>query len=131
MVDKAALVAFNMVDEVMCASLHSYTLVTKGQKVAATLAIPVVMIKAPVDRAVAIAARNGGVLQVLSLKLGYAGMVITGNEVFNGLITDKFAPILQKKVTDLGSAVSGIVFARMMLFLSSRQSSPIWQTGVS
>ncbi|MCF8093384.1 MAG: molybdopterin-binding protein [Desulfotignum sp.] len=117
MVDRAALAAFNMVDEVMCASLHSYTLVTKGQKVAATRAIPLVMKKAPVERAAAIAARNGGIFTVLSLKSGHAGIVITGNEVFNGLITDKFAPILQKKVVDLGSVVSGIVFAPDDAFL--------------
>ncbi len=40
-----------------------------------------------------------------------AGIVVTGNEVFSGLITDKFAPILESKLTDLGSMVSGISFA--------------------
>ena len=34
-VDTASLAAFNMIDEVMCATLHSHTLVKKGELVAA------------------------------------------------------------------------------------------------
>jgi len=110
-VDKAALAAFNMVDEVMCASLHSYTLVKKGQQVAATRAIPLVMKKAPVERAADIAGQNGGAVSVYELKQVKTGIVITGNEVFNGLIEDRFAPILKQKMNDLGSLVAGIEFA--------------------
>jgi hypothetical protein len=55
-IDTAALAAFNMVDEVMCATLHSHTLVKKGELVAATRAIPLVMKRAPLERAAAIAA---------------------------------------------------------------------------
>ena len=67
-VDAAALAAFNMVEEVMCASLHSHTLVKKGQLVAATRAIPLVMKRAPVERAAAIATQHGGVVRVKALK---------------------------------------------------------------
>jgi molybdenum cofactor synthesis domain-containing protein len=107
-VDAAALAAFNMVDEVMCATLHSHTLVNKGQRVAATRAIPLVMKRAPVERAAAIAAQNGGVVRVKALRKARAGLVVTGSEVYHGLIEDKFAPILSRKITDLGSDVAGI-----------------------
>ena len=110
-IDTAALAAFNMVDEVMCATLHSHTLVEKGQLVAATRAIPLVMQKAPVERAAAIARQNGAVISVKPLRQAQVGLVITGNEVFHGLIDDKFAPILSKKVADLGSSVHGVTFA--------------------
>ena len=110
-VDAATLAAFNMVDEVMCATLHSHTLVKKGELVAATRAIPLVMKRAPVDRAAAIAAQNGGVVSVAALKKARAGLVVTGSEVFHGLIEDKFAPTLSAKVTDLGSEVAGVTFA--------------------
>jgi molybdopterin biosynthesis enzyme len=36
--------------------------------------------------------------------------VITGSEVYYGLIQDKFAPILESKITALGSEVAGTVF---------------------
>lgn len=110
-VDAPALAAFNMVDEVMCATLHAHTLVTKGRQVAATRAIPLVMKRAPVERAAAIAGQNGGILSVHPLTAKKTGIVITGNEVFSGLIEDKFAPILRRKILDLGSTVSGITFA--------------------
>ena len=110
-VDKANLAAFNMIDEVMCASLHSYTLVKKGQQVAATRAIPLVMKRTPVERAAAIGKQSRGIVSVHRLNQSKAGIVITGNEVFNGLIDDKFAPILNKKIQSLGSIVSDIIFA--------------------
>ncbi len=102
-VDTAALAAFNMVDEVMCATLHNHTLVTKGQQVAATRAIPLIMKKAPIERAATIARQNGAVLTVKSLRKARVGLVITGNEVYNGLIEDRFEPILAEKVKGLGS----------------------------
>ena len=110
-VETTALAAFNMVDEVMCATLHSNTLVQKGDKVAATRAIPLVMKRIPIERAAAIARQNGAVLSVKALRQAKVGLVITGNEVYHGLIEDRFAPILAEKVTALGSKVAGIAFA--------------------
>lgn len=110
-INKANLAAFNIIDEVMCASLHSHTLVKKGQQVAATRAIPLVMNKNPVERAAAIASEDGGTVSVHQLKKVKVGVIITGNEVFHGLIDDKFAPILKKKINDLGSCVHSIEFA--------------------
>jgi molybdopterin biosynthesis enzyme len=110
-VDTTALAAFNMVDEVMCATLHNHTLVKKGEKVAATRAIPLVMKRVPIERAAAIARQNGAVLAVKALRQAKVGLVITGNEVFHGLIEDRFAPVLSEKVTALGSKVDGIAFA--------------------
>ncbi len=110
-VDTTALAAFNMVDEVMCATLHNHTLVKKGEKVAATRAIPLVMKRVFIQRAAAIARQNGAVLAVNTLRKATVGLVITGNEVFHGLIEDRFAPVLSAKVTALGSKVDGIAFA--------------------
>ena len=110
-VDTTALAAFNMVDEVMCATLHNHTLVKKGEKVAATRAIPLVMKRVAIERAASIARQNGAVLAVKPLRQARVGLVITGNEVFHGLIEDRFAPVLSEKVTALGSKVDGITFA--------------------
>jgi molybdenum cofactor synthesis domain-containing protein len=110
-VDTAALAAFNRVDEVMCATLHNHTLVTKGQLVAATRAIPLIMKKAPIERAAAIARQNGAVLTVNPLRKARVGLVITGNEIYNGLIEDRFEPILTEKIETLGSEVAAVAFA--------------------
>ncbi|MGD1973791.1 MAG: molybdopterin-binding protein [Desulfobacterales bacterium] len=110
-IDTSALAAFNMVDEVMCATLHNHTLVKKGEQVAATRAIPLVMKRVRIERAAAIARQNEAVLFVKSLRQAQVGLVITGNEVFNGLIEDRFAPVLTEKITALGSKVHGMAFA--------------------
>jgi len=110
-INTPALAAFNMIEEVMCATLHNHTLVKKGDQVGATRAIPLVMKRAPVERAAAIAAQDGGVVSVKALRQARAGLVITGNEVYHGLIEDKFAPRLSAKITDLGSTVGGVAFA--------------------
>ncbi|RJQ41390.1 MAG: molybdopterin-binding protein [Nitrospiraceae bacterium] len=54
-VDKNALTQFNMLGDVMCATLHSNTPVKKGQLVGGTRAIPLVVKKTIVEEAVAIA----------------------------------------------------------------------------
>jgi molybdopterin biosynthesis enzyme len=110
-VNVTTLAAFNLVDEVMCATLHSHTLVRQGEKVAATRAIPLVMKRVAIERAAAIAQSQGGVVAVKALVRIPVGIVITGNEVYHGLIEDRFAPILSRKVTALGSEVARVDFA--------------------
>jgi hypothetical protein len=110
-VDTSALAAFNMVDEVMCATLNSHTLVKEGELVAATRVIPLVMKRAPIERAAAIARQSGAVVEVFPLRRARAGLLVTGNEVYNGLIEDRFAPVLSAKIRALGSEVAAVKFA--------------------
>jgi molybdenum cofactor synthesis domain-containing protein len=69
------------------------------------------MKKAPIDRAAAIARQTGAVLTVKPLRKARVGLVITGNEVYNGLIEDRFEPILTEKIEALGSEVAAVAFA--------------------
>jgi hypothetical protein len=110
-VNVSALAAFNMIEEVMCATLHNHTLVKAGELVAATRAIPLIMNRAPIERAAAIARQKGGVLSVRQLREARVGLVITGNEVYHGLIEDRFTPILREKIIALGCQFSGFAFA--------------------
>ena len=110
-INTAALAAFNLVDEVMCATLHNHTLVKEGDLVAGTRAIPLVMKRTLIERAAAIARQNGSVLSVNPLRSARVGLVITGNEVYHGLIQDRFVPILTEKVAALDSEVAALDFA--------------------
>ena len=110
-VDVDALMQFNMPGDVMCASLHSNSIVHKGQQVAATRAIPLVVAKTKVEMAVEAAKKAPvGVLRVLPLMKAKAGLMITGNEVYNGQIEDKFETVIRNKVTELGGEVLSVVF---------------------
>jgi molybdenum cofactor synthesis domain-containing protein len=119
-VDAPALAAFNMVEEVMCATRHRHTLVKQGELVAATRAIPLVMKRAAIERAATLARQHGAVLTVRPVRRARAGLIITGNEVYHGLIQDRFAPVLTAKLQSLGSEVRALNFAPDEVDLISR-----------
>ncbi|MFZ5586895.1 MAG: molybdopterin-binding protein [Thermodesulfobacteriota bacterium] len=109
--DPERLMAFNLVPEVMCATIHRHTAVKKGQRVAGTRPIPLVIARSNVEAACAVAAQEGGLLRVLPMRPLKAGVVVTGNEVASGLIEDRFAPIVSGKLAALGASVMGVRYA--------------------
>ncbi|MFZ5762523.1 MAG: molybdopterin-binding protein [Thermodesulfobacteriota bacterium] len=110
-VNVEALHAFNRLGEVMCATLHTGTVVAQGDLVAGTRLIPLMSRRRVVEEAVEIAKAAGGVLSVLPLRAAKAGLVITGNEVFHGRIKDAFEPVLRRKLAAIGSEVVAVRFA--------------------
>jgi molybdenum cofactor synthesis domain-containing protein len=105
------LTQFNMLGDVMCATAHNNTVVKKGQTVAGTRAIPLVVKKAVVEEAVDIAEQSQGILTVAEMRKPKVGIVITGNEVFHGKIKDAFEPVITKKVKELDAEIVGVSFA--------------------
>ncbi len=106
-----ALAAFNLLGEVMCATRHTNTVVRKGDVVAGTRAIPLVLSRSVVDNALKIAGDCGGLLRVLPIRSAKVGLVITGSEVFSGMIEDRFESVLREKINRIGSSVVGVAFA--------------------
>ncbi len=109
-IDQERLCAFNMLGEVMCATLHSNTVVRKGQIVAGTRAIPLIVKRRLIEKA--IARVQGGIIEVKAIRKPKAGVVITGNEVYSGRIQDAFAPIITQKIEQVGGSIIGIRYAR-------------------
>lgn len=110
-VDRDSLLNLNMLGEVMCATLHENMPVKKGQVVAGTRAIPLVVKKQVVTQAGRIAKRAGGILSVRTVKKPRAGVVITGNEVYYGSVKDAFEPVITEKIEALGGRVIATHFA--------------------
>jgi hypothetical protein len=108
-VDSEALLSFNLLGEVMCATLHSDTLVRRGQRVAGTRAIPLVIEEAVVGEAVRRA--GSGVLAVREIAPPRVGVVVTGSEVSRGLVQDRFGPLLERKAAALGGGIVGVRIA--------------------
>lgn len=106
-----ALLEFNMLGDVMCATLHSNTVVKKGQTVAGTRAIPLIVKKDIVTSAVRIGGNSGKIIQVSAIRKPKAGVVITGNEVYYGRIKDAFAPIIESKIETIGGEIIGTYYA--------------------
>lgn len=115
-IHKDGLFRFNMLGEVMCATLHNNTVVRKGQLVAGTRAIPLIVKRDVIKRAVEIGeeikdTQKAGIIEVKELRRPRAGVVITGNEVYYGRIKDAFAPIISKKIKEFDGEIVGIYYA--------------------
>lgn len=109
-INTQALLEFNMLGEVMCATLHTNTPVRAGQTIAGTRAIPLVVKRSTVQQAV-LAVQGQGAVRVIEMRKPRAGVVITGNEVYYGRIKDAFGPVMQQKVRAVGGELVGMYFA--------------------
>jgi molybdenum cofactor synthesis domain-containing protein len=98
-----ALIEFNMIPDVMCASMHTNTPVKKGEKLAGTRAIPLIIDRDVLDNALEIAGSASPIFEVVKFKKAKARLIVTGSEIFNGLIQDKFEPIVRKKMLSYSS----------------------------
>nr|HDM99965.1 molybdopterin-binding protein [Deltaproteobacteria bacterium] len=101
-VDRRQLLAFNLLGEVMLATLHNNTVVKSGDLVAAGRAIPLVVPRSLVEKAVSIASDTGGLIRVVPWKIRRGAVLVTGQEVFEGRIKDAFGPIIEKRLQDYG-----------------------------
>lgn len=110
-INRDALFRFNMLGDVMCATLHSNTIVKQGRTVAETRAIPLIVRKAIVQAAVNIGNQAGKIIYVKEIRKPKAGVVITGNEVYYGRIKDAFGPIIKAKIEAMGGEIVGTYFA--------------------
>jgi formylmethanofuran dehydrogenase subunit E len=88
----------------MCASRHDAVLVKQGMTVAGTRAIPLYLSRHLFLRAMSVLG-PGPLFSVLPLRKAKVGVLVTGTEVFQGLVEDKFVPIVGSKVQALGSEV--------------------------
>ena len=100
-----ALVDFNLVPDVMCASMHNNVPVRQGQVLAGTRAIPLIIERAILDQAVALATAQAPIFSVKAYSRLRARLIITGNEVYEGLIQDRFEGIVRTKLEALGASL--------------------------
>ena len=110
-INRDALYQFNLLGEVMCATLQDNTPVKKGEQIAASRLIPLVGERKVVAEAVALAEAASPIVQVVPVPRVKAGLVITGSEVFYGRIQDRFEGVLREKLAQIGSEVAVVGFA--------------------
>lgn len=100
-IDREKLVKVNSLGEMMIACRHGDFPVHKGDKLAGTRIIPLVIEKEKMERAKEVA-KGAPILQILPYRLKTVGVVTTGSEVFKGRITDTFTPVIQDKCKEYG-----------------------------
>lgn len=89
----------NSIEEIMIATRHQNFMVKKGEKLAGTRVIPLVVEEKKVENAEAIAGSEP-VIWIEPLKPHRLGIVTTGNEVFYGRIKDAFGPVIRQKAAE-------------------------------
>ncbi|MBT3256351.1 MAG: molybdopterin-binding protein [Deltaproteobacteria bacterium] len=110
-VDVAALTRINLVPDISCSARHTHSVVEKGDVICGVRAIPLIIDEENLQAAEKIALAVDDFFSVKPFLTPKTGIVITGNEVFSGLIDDKFAPIIRKKLKDYNCGIMGISFA--------------------
>ena len=94
-----ALLKVNSLGRMMIATVKGNLPVKKGEKVAGTRIIPLVIEEEAVDAARA-AAGSEPVLSILPFVIKKAGIVTTGSEVASGRIEDAFGPVIREKLSE-------------------------------
>ncbi len=107
-VDAERLLAVNRLGEMMIATRHGNVPVKKGDKLAGTRVIPLVIEKEKM-RAAQETVGKEPLLSLKPFRHKKVGIVTTGNEVFLGRIEDKFGPAIRKKLTEYDTEVLGQV----------------------
>lgn len=105
-VDVDRLERFNLAPDVMCATRHTMTVVRKGARLAGSRAIPLFLSRADFLKAMRLL-DDGPLFSVLPMRQARVGILVTGTEVFQGLIQDRFAPIITQKARQLHCEVVG------------------------
>ncbi len=104
-IDREKLSTINSIEELMIATRHGDTAVHKGDKLAGTRVIPLVIDKDKLTQAQNIT-DNTPILNVLPYTLKTAAVITTGSEVYHGRIEDKFTPVIIEKLKGFGITVT-------------------------
>lgn len=108
--DEARLQEFNRYGDVIAVTRKQASRVKKGQVVASSRAVPLYLTKQQWLRAKNVLSR-GALFSLYPLRQMKMGILVTGTEVFSGLIEDKFAPIISKKAAQYDCTVMDVKFA--------------------
>lgn len=105
-INRHLLKQINSLGEMMIASRHGDFPVKKGDKIAGTRIIPLVIEKEKMEQAKGLA-DGKSIFQIMPFLKKKVGVVTTGNEVFYGRIKDTFTPVIMEKIAEYDAQVIG------------------------
>lgn len=104
-INKEALKAVNGFGQMMIASIHGNFAVEKGEKLAGTRIIPLVIEEEKMQKVkekVSNITSGQPIFEIKEFKGKKVGIVTTGNEVYYGRIKDTFTPVIIDKISEFG-----------------------------
>ena len=105
-IEREKLRKVNSLGEIMIASRHGDFPVKKGDKLAGTRVIPLVISEEKMQQAKDVTA-GGVIFNILPYKKKKAGIVTTGSEVYYHRIKDTFTPVLEEKRAEYDIEIGG------------------------
>lgn len=109
-VNSEKLIAVNSVEDVMIATRKGNTAVRKGDKLAGTRVIPLIIPEEKLQAAEA-AAGDAPLLELLPYIKKTAAIIATGGEVKKGLIQDTFTPVVKDKLAAYGIETLAVTYS--------------------
>ena len=103
-IDSEKVKAINSMGQMMIASRHGNFAVKKGDKLAGTRIIPLVIEKEKMEKAKALGGSEP-LLQLKEFKKKKVAIINTGNEVYYERIKDTFTPVIIEKVKEFGAEI--------------------------
>ena len=104
-VDRAALLKINKLGKIIVSTLKNNFPVRKDQIVAATRIIPLTLNVKKIERLENIAQKQHPVIKIMPYRQLKVGAVVTGSEIYDGIIKDEFDKYVGKKVSAYGSRI--------------------------
>lgn len=101
-----ALLVVNKMENIIVATLKNNFPCKKGEIIAATRIIPLTIAKRNIEAFEALVKEKETIISVKPYKALKVGAVVTGSEVYNGLIEDDFDPSVGKKITQAGCSLT-------------------------
>ena len=103
-VNKEKLFKLNSIDDIMIATRHGNTSVKKGDMLAGTRIIPLV-IEEEIMKSVQEIDTHLPLLELLPFKHKKVSIIATGSEIYHGRIEDKFTPVVMDKFKEFGAVI--------------------------
>lgn len=104
-IDTKGLLKINRLDDIIISTLKNNLAVVKGQTVAATRIIPLIISQKKIEKLEALSEKHRPVLEILEFAKYKVGAVVTGSEIYQGIIKDEFDHYVGKKIVRMGSRV--------------------------
>jgi len=104
-INKNMVKKINSFGEVLVSTMHNNTTCYPGMTIAGTKIVPLFTTEAKLGEIEKMCS-TGKVIKINPIRKKHVGLIITGNEIFKGIIQDKFGDVIRKKVEALGSTVN-------------------------
>lgn len=109
-INETLLKQFNALGDLILATIPSNRYVQKGEVIAGTRTIPVVVKEDLVKRAEAIC-KESPIVTIAPIPSRRVHLIVTGSEVYTGRIKDGFEPVVRRKLAEMGTELESAKLA--------------------